>query len=129
MKNKLLVQLIVGIVCIVAGFLLIVIDALPVVVPGSVMGIGSGLVATWFAMRKHVRGDTFVYDEMTKRIDALSGLYTSTLTLYFLFVLMIVNYFIPIQLDTSWLLLTITMFLSISMIMFRYILSKYGRAE
>ena len=129
MRNKLRFQLILGGVFLVAAFSMMIFHVLYPILPFVFFGIGFGQIFSWFAIRKYTRGDKFIYDEMTKRIDSLSGLYTSTITLYSLLILMIINYFFPLQIDTSWLLLSITLFISLLFIVLRSVLATYGKAE
>ena len=129
MRNKLRIQLILGIAFLAAAFFTMLFHVLYPILTFVFLGNGIGQLTSWYVIRKHTREDKFVYDEMTRRIDALSGWYTSTITLFSLLILMIINYFFPLQIDTSWLLLSIALFMSLLYIVLRSVLATYGKAE
>lgn len=129
MRKRMIVHLTIGIICLLSGIIMTVLHITPIVIPVIMIATGSGLIATWFFVRTYIRGDTLILDEMVKRIDMLSGSYTSTATLYFIFVLCIINYFYPLPLSIAGLLMTMMLFMSLSFILIRYYLMKRGKAE
>ena len=125
MRKRMTVFLAIGIICLISGLVLIKYHVGPVIIPGVLIALSSSLIVLYF----YTRGGTLILDEMVKRVDVLTGYYSSIVTLYFIFVLSIVNYFWPLPLSIDGLLMTMMLFMSFSFILIRYYLLRRGKAE
>ena len=129
MRKRMIVHLAIGIICLLSGIIMAVFHVSPIVFPITMIALGGGLITTWFVVCTYISGDILIIDEMDKRIDALSGSYTFTVSMYFLCVLCIITYFFPLLLNTSGLLLTMMFFNGILYHLIRYYLKKRGKTE
>jgi hypothetical protein len=129
MKKNLLMLMIIGCICIISGVGMFFISSVPQYVSYIFFGIAFGSFSSWYITRKHSRGEVFVFDEISKRIVVLSGWYTCAITLYSIAGLLVINHFYPIQISNGSLLLSMWLFMILSLAFFRYILSKWGKAE
>ena len=127
MRKRMIVILAIGISCLFSGIIMAGLNVTPKVIPITFISIGSGLISSWFAVRRYIRGDALIFDEMQKRIDMLSGSYTSTITLFFILVLCIINFFYPLPLSIAGLLMTMMLYMSLSFILIRFYLLKWGK--
>ena len=130
MRKRMIVFLAIGIICLISGIIMAVLNAATKIIPTTMIFTGTFLITfipTWFTMRKYIMGDALIRDEMVKRVDALSGYYTYTASLYFIFICAIINYFSP--LGVSGLLLTQMIFIPLLFILIRFYLMKRGKTE
>ena len=130
MRKRKIIILAIGIICLISGIVMAVLHVTPTVIPITMIFTGTFLITfipTWFIMRKYIMGDALIRDEMVKRVDALSGYYTYTASLYFICVCAIINYFSP--LSASGLLWTQMFFIPLLFILIRHYLMKRGVTE
>ncbi len=107
------------------GVVLASISAVPQIIPTLLFAVAGSLTAILIA----TRGGTVIRDEMVRRADVLAGYYTSTVTLYFIFTCGIINFFIPLPLSVSGLLLLLMFVMSISFVLIRFVLLRRGVSE
>jgi len=132
MRKQMIVFLAIGIICLISGIVMAVLHVAPEIIPTTMIFTGSFFITffpTWFTMRKYIRGDALIIDEMMKRIDALSGYYTVAATFFFILILFFINYFYPLPLSIAGLLITILLFMSLSFILIRFYFWKRGVTE
>ena len=122
----------IGIIFLISGIIMAFLHVAPKIIPITMIATGSFIatfIPTWFAVRRYMRGDALIYDEMVKRIDALSGYYSFIATLFFLYVLCGINYFYHLPLIIAGLLITIILFMFLSFFLIRFYLMKRGKTE
>ena len=129
MRKKMTILLAIGIICLLSGIIMAVLHVVPRVIPILMIGIGSYLICMMIFIFTYTRGGTLILDEMVKRVEVLSGSYTSIATLFFIFVLCIINYFYPLPLSIDGLLMTLMLFMGISFFLIRHYLMRRGKAE
>jgi len=125
MHKKMMVQLLIGIFGLMAGFLLTRISS----IPGIVGVLISAISCAWIGVVIATKGGTSIRDEMVVRVSHMSGYYTLNATLYFIFLLAGLNWFSLLTVSTSELLLALMMFMSFTFIITKYVLMKRGKAE
>ena len=125
MRKRMSVPLFFGIFGMISGMIMANMHAIPRVITAVIIAISSALIAVVFA----ARGGFAIRDEMVEQVESLSGNYTCTATLFFIFALTIVNYFFPRSMSIDGLLLVMMLFVSISYLFIRYVLLKRGMAE
>ena len=114
-----------GMVCLAGGIVLMMLHAGPAIIPVTMVGLSGALIAMVIA----TKGGMIIRDEMSMRIDILSGYYTLNATLYFIFILAIIHFFISLPLSISGLLLTLMFSISLTFILIRAYLLRRGKAE
>ena len=119
------VVLTIGIICLISGLVLIKLHVGHVIIPGVLIALSSSLILLFII----TRGGTLIRDEMVKQFDVLSGSYAFNVTLYFILILGIVNFFWPLPLSTDGFLRMMMLFMSITYILIRYFLLRRGKAE
>ncbi len=129
MKRRLMVVLSLGMVCVIAGLVLALMGVKPGIVPAVMVAIGGGCVGGWAIVFISTKGGTLVKDEMVVRIETLSGNYAFIASLWFIIVLGCVNIFYSLPWSVPDLLLAMMVFMSLSYLLFRWILMKRGKAE
>ena len=133
MRKKMSYFLLLGILLMATGAIMIMFHVRPVVIviAVTIVGIGSAFIGVYLS----TRGGTIVRDEMSVRIDSLSGHYTTIATLFLICVLGIINYFRPLSMRISTLLLILMLYMSISntlirtFLLSRTFLLRQGKAE
>jgi hypothetical protein len=125
MRKKMIIQLVVGIIGLLAGFLMIRISAIPQIV-GVLVSAVSG---AWIGIVIATKGGISIRDEMVVRIEHMSGYYTFHATLYFIFLLVGLDYFSLMPFGVSDLFLTLMLFMCITFIITKYVLMRRGKAE
>jgi uncharacterized membrane protein len=125
MRKKMSYFLFLGILLMATGAITIMFHPTPAVIPVAIVATGSALIGVYLS----TRGGAIVYDEMIGRIDALSGAYTNIATLNLIFVLAIINFFHPLSMRISTLLLILMLYMSILYILLRTYLRRRGKAE
>lgn len=124
MRKRMTVFLAIGIICLISGFVMLKLHVAPMVIPVTMCGIGGACVTLYFlAMFATIQ------DEMVKRIDVLSGSYSFITTLYFIFILGIINHFYSLPWSIDNLLLAMMLFMCISFIIIRHYLLRLGKTE
>ena len=125
MRKKMVVQLVIGIIGLLAGLLMSKISS----IPGIVSGLVSAISGAWIGVVIATKGGTSIRDEMMMRVRYMSGYYTFNATLFFIFVLIGVRWFSIFTFSISELLLTLMMFMSITFIITEYVLLRRGKTE
>ncbi|NLT67505.1 MAG: hypothetical protein GXX84_12960 [Acidobacteria bacterium] len=126
MKNTMLASLWLGLFCVVVGIVLAVIGTKPGILPAVMVAVGGGMVGGWALMLIHQKGGR---DEMVVRVEALSGNYAFLATLWLVIALGIVNGLYSLPWSLAELLLVMMLFMSITNLLFRWILLKRGKVE
>ena len=124
MRKRWTVLLAIGIICLISGLVMIKHHVAPMIIPVTMCAIaGAWIFICICTMIATIR------DEMVKQVVVLSGNYSFIASMFFLCALCIINYFFPLLLSTSGLLLTMMLFMSISFILIRQYLLRRGKAE
>jgi hypothetical protein len=125
MKKQMRIFLAIGILFLISGIVMLSFQITASVIPVILISLGCSVIAVFIS----ARGGAVIRDEMAKRTDILSGYYTCNATLFFLFACGIMNWFIPLPLSVSGLLLTMMMFISFTFICIRFFLTRKGITE
>lgn len=123
MKGKSRSVLVAATLFLVAGIVILEFCAAPRIVSILLMAFGWSLGGIFIGIRSIRR-----YDEMVRRVDMISGYYTSICTLYFFIACSFLNFFHPIF-DLGWFMLTSMLFMSTLFIGIRHYLLKRGVSE
>jgi len=126
MRKRRTVFLAVGIILLISSIVMIKLHVAPINIPVALFTIGCMWVVV--AVGNFFAKCTSIRDEMVKRVEVLSGNYSFIASMYFLFALCFINYFFPLLLSTSGLLITMILFMSISFILIRQYLLRRGKA-
>lgn len=132
MRKRKIIFLAIGIICLISGIIMAILHVTPMVIPITMIFTGTFLITfipTWFWMRTYTRDGTLILDEMVKRVDALSGNYSFFASQFFIYALSIINYFYPLPLSITGLLLTMMLFMLLSFILIRLYLLRRGVTE
>jgi hypothetical protein len=132
MKKQKIIYLTIGIIFLITGIIMAVLHIAPTIIAFIMIFSGAFLItftSTWFWMRAYNRDGALIIDEMVKRVDALSGNYTFIASLFFIYALGITNYFYPLPLNISDLLIIMIVFMSLSYIFIRFYILKRGTVE
>ena len=122
-KKAVLLRLI-GTVFLLSGIALGVFRFIPSFACALLSAFGGSWIAVSFAV-----GNAGVRDEMVKRVDMMSGYYSHCATLYFLYIIEILNYFLPLSMGIAEMVLYMILFMSITFIGIRYFFLKRGVPE
>jgi hypothetical protein len=124
MRKKMFYFLLLGILLTGTGAIMTMFHLTPII-PVTIVATGSALIGVYLS----TRGGTIVRDEMWVRIDSLSGHYTTIATLFLICILGVINYFRPLSMRISTLLLILALYMSISNTLIRTFLMRRGKAE
>ena len=131
MKKRMIALLSIGLLGILLGIILAVIDVSTEIRP--YFGLSAVLLvaasSAWIAWVVANKGGTAIRDEMVLRVESISGKCSFDATLLFIMALGISNYFYPLPLSVSWLLVTLLLFMSLTFTLVRHFLMKRGKAE
>ncbi len=97
-------------------------------IPPFACALLSAFGGSWIAV-SFIVGNATVRDEMVKRVDMMSGYYSHCATLYFLFIIGILNYFLQLSMSIADMVLYMILFMSITFIGIRYFFLKRGVPE
>lgn len=129
MKKRMIAFLLLGILCALAGLVLAVMGVKPGIVPAVMVAIGGGWIGVWAIWSISTKGGTVVRDEMVVRVETLSGNYAFLTTMWFIIAISVVNMFHSLPWSVSELLFAMILVMSLSNLMFRWILLKRGKVE
>lgn len=124
-RKKMAAFLAVGVFCLISGMVSLIHPVTSAIVPALLFSIAGSSIAVFIA----ARGGAVIRDEMVRRADVLSGYYTTIATLYSLFACGIINYFYPLPVSVSELLLAMIMLMSLTFILIRFSLLRRGVPE
>ena len=129
MKKRMFAFLLLGAICVLTGLILAGAGFSHGIVPALMVAIGAGWIGCWAIWFISSKGGNLVRDEMVVRVQTLSGNYSFIATMWFVLVLGTINGLYTLPWKTSELLLAMVLFMSISNLLFRWILLKLGKAE
>jgi len=122
-KKAVLLRLI-GTISLLFGITLGILRYIPPFACAMLSAFGGSWIAVSFTV-----GNAAVRDEMVKRVDMMSGYYSHCATLYFLFIIGILNYFFPLSMRIADMVLYMILFMSITFSDIRYFFLKRGLPE
>jgi hypothetical protein len=126
MRNRMLVSLIVGIICLISGTGMLMFRAVPVNIPVTLIILGFVIIIIFIITRggATIRDER---DEMMKRIDILSRYHTYNATIFFLIPFsMIIGHFIPSRFSVYVFASTTMFFMLLTQLLIRFYLLKRG---
>ncbi len=123
-RRKALFLRLIGTVSLLSGITLGILRFIPPFACAMLSAFGGSWIAVSFTV-----GTATVRDEMVKRADMMSGYYSHCATLYFLFIIGILNYFLPLSMSIASMVLYMIMFMSITFTGIRFFFLKRGVPE
>ncbi len=93
------------------------------------VAVGGGWIGAWAIWFAFSKGGTLVRDEMVVRVETLSGNYAFIASMWFVILLGCVNFFYSMPWSAAELLVVMMLFMSLSNLLFRWILTKRGITE
>ncbi len=123
-RKKAMFLRLVGTISLLSGITLGILRYIPPFACVLLSAFGGSWIAVSFTV-----GNAAIRDEMVKRVDMMSGYYSHCATLYFLFIIGILNFFLPLSMSVANMVLYMILFMSITFIGIRYFFLKRGLPE